>query len=346
MAAAAAAAVAARSAQHQRRLATILSTYIDYANSVLFRRHQALQPVSGRRRRGYHHHANRRSVGWIEGCESMNRDVTRAGGEASLTQHHRLSCIGLPPRRIWPAFSSQASSPAHPWPRPLTAPLRLGPRISASSTRRRHPSARALIDEARALDKLGRRARSARRATSRRSQALGAAVAERSPRCCCAGSRAPTRWMPTTRRPRTAPSAAVATAELGDDRNALGHALNVLAAVRWRQGDLDDAEQLFHEALERGTSTTDPRLQVDVMTNLGSLAKHSRRFPRGAPLLPGGARARPPALAARQHPRHAEQPRHRQHGAAAGSTPPRRRSPKRSRSPTRSAASRRASSSR
>ena len=66
--------------------------------------------------------------------------------------------------------------------------------------------------------------------------------------------------------------AAVATAELGDERNALGHALNVLAAVRWRQGDLDHAQQLFHEALERGTSTTDPRLQVDVMTNLGSLA--------------------------------------------------------------------------
>ena len=67
--------------------------------------------------------------------------------------------------------------------------------------------------------------------------------------------------------------AAVASAQQGDDRNALGHALNVLAAVRWRLGDLDAAEQLFHEALERGTSTTDPRLQVDVTTNLGSLAK-------------------------------------------------------------------------
>ena len=65
----------------------------------------------------------------------------------------------------------------------------------------------------------------------------------------------------------------MAAAEQGDDRNALGHALNVLAAVRWRQGDLDEAERLFHEALQRGTSTNDPRLQVDVMTNLGSLAK-------------------------------------------------------------------------
>ena len=67
--------------------------------------------------------------------------------------------------------------------------------------------------------------------------------------------------------------AAVASAQMGDDRNALGHALNVLAAARWRLGDLDGAEQLFHEALERGTSTTDPRLEMDVTTNLGSLAK-------------------------------------------------------------------------
>ena len=89
------------------------------------------------------------------------------------------------------------------------------------------------------------------------------------------------RWIARTLRgrrrlrapPRTAPSAPSPLAEQGDDRNALGHALNVLAAVRWRQGDLDEAERLFHEALQRGTSTTDPRLQVDVMTNLGSLAK-------------------------------------------------------------------------
>ena len=67
--------------------------------------------------------------------------------------------------------------------------------------------------------------------------------------------------------------AAVAAAEQADDRSTLGHALNVLAAVRWRQGNLDEAERLFHEALHRGTSASDPRLQVDVITNLGSLAK-------------------------------------------------------------------------
>jgi diguanylate cyclase (GGDEF)-like protein/putative nucleotidyltransferase with HDIG domain len=92
-----------------------------------------------------------------------------------------------------------------------------------------HPSARALIDEGRALDTL----------------ATTAAGAEH----------------------------AVAMAEEANDPNALGHALNALAAVRWRQGDLDAADRLFHEALKRGASTTDPRLQVDVMTNLGSLAK-------------------------------------------------------------------------
>ncbi|HKH93833.1 MAG TPA: HD domain-containing phosphohydrolase [Gemmatimonadaceae bacterium] len=92
-------------------------------------------------------------------------------------------------------------------------------------------SAGALIDEGRALDKLGRR--------------MAASCAE----------------------------AAVAAAEQGDDRDALGHALNVLAVARWREGDLDEAERLFHEALQRGASTAGPRLQVEVMTNLGSLAK-------------------------------------------------------------------------
>ena len=102
-----------------------------------------------------------------------------------------------------------------------------------------HSSASALIDEARGLDKLGRRKE------ARDRYAAAAASAER----------------------------AVAMAEQGDDRNALGHALNVLATVRWRQGDLDEAGRLLHDALQRGASTTEPRLQVDVLTNLGSLAK-------------------------------------------------------------------------
>jgi diguanylate cyclase (GGDEF)-like protein/putative nucleotidyltransferase with HDIG domain len=72
--------------------------------------------------------------------------------------------------------------------------------------------------------------------------------------------------------------AAVATAELSDDRNALGHALNVLAVVRWREGNTEEAEQLFTQALDRGTTTTDPRLYLDVTINLGSLAKIRGEF--------------------------------------------------------------------
>src|SRR5688572_14145570 len=66
---------------------------------------------------------------------------------------------------------------------------------------------------------------------------------------------------------------AVATAEQGGDRATLGRALNALARARWRQGRLDDAERVFHEALERGADGTDPRLHVEVMTSLAALAK-------------------------------------------------------------------------
>ena len=134
----------------------------------------------------------------------------------------------------------------------------------------KHASTNVLIEEARALDKLGRRAE----ARALYEQALRTLAAP-SPSLASMLLR----WIARTyevdadyRAAEDCAIAAVATAELGDERNALGHALNVLAAVRWRQGDLDHAEQLFQEALERGTSTTDPRLQVDVMTNLGTMA--------------------------------------------------------------------------
>ena len=66
---------------------------------------------------------------------------------------------------------------------------------------------------------------------------------------------------------------AVAAAEQGDDRGALGRALGALAAARWRQGRLDDAERLFRDALERGAADSDPRLHVETMSELASLAK-------------------------------------------------------------------------
>src|SRR5258708_511948 len=131
-------------------------------------------------------------------------------------------------------------------------------------------STNALIEEARMLDKLGHRA-DARELYERALRTL----TEPSPSLASMLLR----WIARTYEvdadypaAEDCAIAAVATAELGDERNAVGHALNVLAAVRWRQGDLDHAERLFHEALERGTSTTDPRLRVDVMTNLGTMA--------------------------------------------------------------------------
>jgi diguanylate cyclase (GGDEF)-like protein/putative nucleotidyltransferase with HDIG domain len=134
-----------------------------------------------------------------------------------------------------------------------------------------HPSARALIEEGRAHDKVGRRAEAR--------SCYEAALELLDPPPPGVASML-LRWIARTHEidanhasAQACAERAVALAEQADDRNALGHALNVLAAVRWRQGDLDEAERLFHEALERGTSAADPRLQVDVMTNLGSLAK-------------------------------------------------------------------------
>ena len=144
------------------------------------------------------------------------------------------------------------------------------PHLRLVDTPAEHPSARTLIDDARALDKLGRRseARTLYEQALRSLETPSPSLASMLLRWIARSYEVDADYTAA----EDCAVAAVATAELGDERNALGHALNVLAAVRWRQGDLDHAEQLFHEALERGTSTTDPRLQVDVMTNLGSLA--------------------------------------------------------------------------
>src|SRR4051812_35199020 len=131
-------------------------------------------------------------------------------------------------------------------------------------------STSALIEEARALERLGRRAD----ARAQYELALHS-LRETSP----ALASMLLRWIARTHEvdadynaAEDCAVAAVATAELSSDRNTLGHAPNVLAAVRWRQGQLDEATRLFPEALDRGTTATDPRLQVDVMTNLGTMA--------------------------------------------------------------------------
>ncbi|HET9683683.1 MAG TPA: diguanylate cyclase [Gemmatimonadaceae bacterium] len=132
-------------------------------------------------------------------------------------------------------------------------------------------SARALAEEARALDRLGRRAE-ARTLFERALHSLDASSSST--------ASALLRWIARSHEvdadyetAADCAEAAVASAEAHADRSALGHALNVLAAARWRLGELDVAERTFHEALTRGTSSDDPRLYVDVTTNLGSLAR-------------------------------------------------------------------------
>jgi diguanylate cyclase (GGDEF)-like protein/putative nucleotidyltransferase with HDIG domain len=134
-----------------------------------------------------------------------------------------------------------------------------------------HAPARALIEEGRNLDKLGKRAE-ARVLYERALRGLetsSASVASMLLRWIARSYEVDADYEAAA----DCAEAAVATAELGDDRNALGHALNVLGAARWREGDLELAQRIFQDALQRGTSTTDPRLHVDVTTNLGSLAK-------------------------------------------------------------------------
>ena len=133
------------------------------------------------------------------------------------------------------------------------------------------PSARALIAEGRALDELGRR----KEARARYEEALSAL----DPPAPIVASML-LRWIACAHEAdgEFADAAAYAEraavmAERSDDRTTIGQALAGLASVRWRQGQLDDAVRLFHEALERGPDRTDPRFHVDVMTNLGSLAK-------------------------------------------------------------------------
>ncbi len=132
-------------------------------------------------------------------------------------------------------------------------------------------SSRALAEEARALDRLGRRAE-ARTLFERALHSLDASSAST--------ASALLRWIARSHEvdadyhaAADCAEAAVAAAEAGADRSALGHALNVRAAAYWRLGDLDEAERTFHDALSRGTSADDPRLYVDVTTNLGSLAR-------------------------------------------------------------------------
>ena len=132
-------------------------------------------------------------------------------------------------------------------------------------------AARALSDEARSLEKDGRRAEArvlyerALREFAEPSPVMASTVL---------------RWIARTyeldldyQAAADCAEAAVGAAEASGDKRALGQALSVLAAARWREGYVVLAERLFRDVLECGTSTSDPRLHLEVLINLGSIAK-------------------------------------------------------------------------
>jgi diguanylate cyclase (GGDEF)-like protein/putative nucleotidyltransferase with HDIG domain len=66
--------------------------------------------------------------------------------------------------------------------------------------------------------------------------------------------------------------AALAVAEACGDDAAGGHATNIQAVVRWRQGELDEAERLYLNARSRALHAKDAKLAAMTAQNLGVLA--------------------------------------------------------------------------
>jgi putative nucleotidyltransferase with HDIG domain len=65
---------------------------------------------------------------------------------------------------------------------------------------------------------------------------------------------------------------ALAVAEQAHDEGARGHAINILAIVEWKQGNLDEAKRLYSLARESAHRCGDARLAVMTATNLGVIA--------------------------------------------------------------------------
>lgn len=65
---------------------------------------------------------------------------------------------------------------------------------------------------------------------------------------------------------------ALTVAEQSSDAGASGHAINVLAIVQWKQGNLDEAKHLYLRARDRAHQSGDARLAVMTATNLGVIA--------------------------------------------------------------------------
>jgi putative nucleotidyltransferase with HDIG domain len=66
--------------------------------------------------------------------------------------------------------------------------------------------------------------------------------------------------------------AALAVAEQANVEAGRGHAINILAIVRWKEGDMDEAARLFLEARASAHSAGELRLAAMTATNLGVIA--------------------------------------------------------------------------
>ena len=65
---------------------------------------------------------------------------------------------------------------------------------------------------------------------------------------------------------------ALAASEAASDEAGRGHAINMLAAISWSKGELDDAHRLFLQARESAIESGEARLASMTATNLGMIA--------------------------------------------------------------------------
>ncbi|HEX6598003.1 MAG TPA: HD domain-containing phosphohydrolase [Gemmatimonadaceae bacterium] len=67
-------------------------------------------------------------------------------------------------------------------------------------------------------------------------------------------------------------SAALSVAELSRNEGARGHAINILAVIEWKQGNLDEARRLYESARESAHRSGDAKLAAMTASNLGVIS--------------------------------------------------------------------------
>jgi putative nucleotidyltransferase with HDIG domain len=67
-------------------------------------------------------------------------------------------------------------------------------------------------------------------------------------------------------------SAALSVAELSGNEGARGHAINILAVIEWKQGNLDEARRLYLSARESAHRSGDAKLAAMTASNLGVIS--------------------------------------------------------------------------